>query len=146
MNRELDVQSILFAQDTISGRFRQGGDIEDETRRLLQLPFEERMRQVREVYPTIRVVELDGRYITLDHRRLHIFKALFTPGTEIPVTVVSDDASAKELKRKLGSRESTTTVMVRGRQKPDKVPNPELLTHEVSQISIRREKLDSHFL
>lgn len=67
----------------------------------------------------IRVVEFEGDvgWITLDNRRLFVFRSLLPPRTPLTMTVATYE-EAKELKRKLTTRDGGATIVVRANRAP----------------------------
>lgn len=98
---------IFFSQDSIKNTFEYGQSIKDTLRMCQEDPMA--IHQI----PTMRVCMKNGKWFTLDNRRLWIFRRLEEGGhiTDVDVNVVSSD--------RLSARKFTTTnggVSVRIRQ------------------------------
>lgn len=98
---------IYFSQDSIKNTFEYGQSIHDTLKMCQEDPMA--IHQI----PTMRVCMKNGKWFTLDNRRLWIFRRLEEGGhiTDVDVNVVSSD--------RLSARKFTTTnggVSVRIRQ------------------------------
>lgn len=98
---------IYFSQDSIKNTFDNGQSIHDTLKKCQEDPMA--IHQI----PTMRVCMKNGKWFTLDNRRLWIFRRLEEGGhiTNVDVNVVSSD--------RLSARKFTTTnggVSVRIRQ------------------------------
>lgn len=98
---------IYFSQDSIKNTFEYGQSIHDTLKKCQEDPMA--IHQI----PTMRVCMKNGKWFTLDNRRLWIFRRLEEGGhiTDVDVNVVSSD--------RLSARKFTTTnggVSVRIRQ------------------------------
>jgi hypothetical protein len=95
---------IRFTQRSISYRFRDGrpiGDLADGLKSGSVIP---------ETVPPIRVFELDGKYCTLDNRRLEAFRRA---GVNIPYRMASA-AEVAEADWKFSSKNDGASIRVRG--------------------------------
>ncbi|KAI9452408.1 hypothetical protein BJY52DRAFT_1292939 [Lactarius psammicola] len=115
-NIRLPVGSIGWSQDSISGSFRDGKDIRTLVNSLRQLSHEERVQLVGE-FPPIRVVGFVTQgYITLDNRRLFLFRQLLDPGTQITVRIATYQET-EELKTKLTTNDEGATIVIPANRK-----------------------------
>lgn len=113
---QLAVGEVGWSQDSIAGTFRDGGDIRVMINELRQMSLESRIQLVRE-FPPIRVVQFEDQgWITLDNRRLHIFRSILPPGTQITARIATL-AEAQELRRKLTTRDEGATIAVRANRR-----------------------------
>ncbi|KAK0186212.1 hypothetical protein F5146DRAFT_1069854 [Armillaria mellea] len=109
---ELPVDQVGWSQDSIAGTFRTGQDIRAASIALRRLSEDERIAVVA-TYPPIRVVEFETQgWITLDNRRLFLFRAILSPGTPIPVRVATAE-EARELIYKLTTKNEGASIVVR---------------------------------
>jgi Flp pilus assembly pilin Flp len=112
-------KDILFSQPTISQNFSSGHTINETVDALKSGKLKPTD------LPPIRVIEKDGRLITLDNRRLAAFEAAGVK--EIPVQKVSlsDPAIAKEFRRKFnpvnGGQHVVVTPNAAGREEAERV-------------------------
>jgi hypothetical protein len=117
----LRVDQIQFSQDSISGQFRDGGDVREAINNLRNASLASRLAFINS-FPPIRVVPLplSGReataYVSLDNRRLHIMRSLLPPDTAIPVQWATAQ-EANELVWKWTATGSGMTIVVRGRRR-----------------------------
>ncbi|PPQ65110.1 hypothetical protein CVT24_003071 [Panaeolus cyanescens] len=108
----LPVGSIGWAQDSIASTFRNGEDLRNAHLAFRRLTNAERLDIIR-TYPPIRVVQFETQgWITLDNRRLYLFRSVLDPGTHIPVRIATYQ-EAQELRYKLTTRDSGATIVVR---------------------------------
>lgn len=113
---DLPVGQIGWAQDSIASTFRNGEDLRDAHLAFRRLSNAERLAIVR-TYPRIRVVQFETQgWITLDNRRLYLFRTVLEPGTPIPVRVATYQ-EAQELRYKLTTRDSGATIVVRANRR-----------------------------
>ncbi|KAG6908518.1 hypothetical protein DXG01_004370 [Tephrocybe rancida] len=113
---ELPVEQVGWAQDSIASTFRNGEDLRDAHLAFRNLSNGERLAIVR-TYPAIRVVEFQTQgWITLDNRRLYLFRTVLDPGTQIPVRVATPQ-EAQELRFKLTTRDEGATIVVRANRR-----------------------------
>jgi hypothetical protein len=100
----VDPNEVRFSQHSISYRFRDGGTIDDLAEGL-------RTGQIRpEDVPPLRLLEKDGRYFTLDNRRLEAFRRA---GAKIPWRMATPEEVAAE-SWKFTTTNGGVTVRVRG--------------------------------
>ncbi|KAL4067474.1 hypothetical protein V8B97DRAFT_928977 [Scleroderma yunnanense] len=112
----VEVDQIGWSQDSISDTFQDGRDVQQAINALRRLTHEERVAIVA-TYPPIRVVQfVDQGWITLDNRRLFLFRAVLLPGTPIRVRVATLQ-EAEELKRKLTTGDEGATIVVRSNRR-----------------------------
>ena len=84
-----------------------------ENRRTLRGLTHDERRAIVATYPLIHVVDFDEQgYITLENRRLYIFRAVLLPNTPIAVRLATSD-EAQELRRKLTTMDEGATIVVR---------------------------------
>lgn len=109
----LPVGLVGWSQDSIAGRFRDGRSFTRAITALRAESLEVRVAFLAEMGP-IRVVEFQGDvgWITLDNRRLHMFRSLLPPGTPLTMRVATYE-EAMELKRKLTTRNGGAAIVVR---------------------------------
>ncbi|KAG2070450.1 hypothetical protein BDR04DRAFT_1099956 [Suillus decipiens] len=113
---DLPVDQIGWSQDSIAGSFRDGGDLRDLVNSLRALPHEQRVQLVG-TYPPIRVVQFETQgWITLDNRRLYLFRDILNPGTQIRVRVATLQ-EAQELRWKLTTDNEGATIVVRANRR-----------------------------
>ncbi|CAE8651112.1 unnamed protein product [Polarella glacialis] len=100
----LDIAEIFYSQDSILPKFR-------DERALAQMERELRLgeKTVAEI-PTITVVSSNGRYYSVDNRRLYVFKRVFGSG-RIPVQIGRND---QRFQAKFTTDNGGTSVRVRG--------------------------------
>jgi len=112
----LSVDQIHWSQDSIAGTFRDGSDLRALINSLRGLPHERRVELVA-TYPRIRVVQFESQgWITLDNRRLYLFREILDPGTQIGVRVATFQ-EAQELRRKLTTDNEGATIAVRANRR-----------------------------
>lgn len=103
----LKPSEIFFSQDSIASRFRDGRSVQEAADRVLH-------RQLNvEDFPTIEVVKRsDGKYYSLDNRRLYVFRVGQYNGivAKVPVTIVPEQWYHQ---RKFTSRNGGTEIRVR---------------------------------
>lgn len=74
----IDIDEILFSQDTILANFKDGRSLFELIEEIKQLKKDETKFQEKiESFPPIRVVRVDEQYVSLDNRRLFVFKECF---------------------------------------------------------------------
>lgn len=100
------LQDIYYTQDSIADHFQDG-----RTLGATRCELESGQKTVQQI-PTITVVEYHGRWLTVDNRRLCVFKRVFPSSFEVPVLHgVQDGRFHAKLKQPLGGQ----SVHVRGR-------------------------------
>jgi hypothetical protein len=110
---DLPVNQIGWSQDSISGTFQMGGNVQAAVNALRTLNHDQRRDFIADTYPPIRVVCFDQQgWITLDNRRLYIFRQVLDRGTTIRVQVATA-AEAEELRRKLTTTDEGATIVIR---------------------------------
>ena len=106
------VGEIGWSQDSIAGVFRDGHNVHQDIAALRQETLEQILFSIRR-YPPIRVVRfVDQGWITLDNRRLYLFRSVLRPETIIEVRIATL-AEAEELKWKLTTRDEGRSTLVR---------------------------------
>lgn len=109
----LPVGLIGWSQDSIADSFRDGRDLQVAINALRRLTHEERVEIVTTTYPPVRVVQFEDQgWITLDNRRLFVFRSVLLPTTPIPIQVATLE-EAQELRRKLTTEDEGATIVVR---------------------------------
>lgn len=112
MEISLPVGLVGWSQDSISGTFRDGRDIQ-ATINALRGGTNEQRRAFLATFPPIRVVYFVGQgWITLDNRRLYVFRTLLLPGTLMTMRVATI-GEAQELRRKLTNRYGGANIVFR---------------------------------
>lgn len=112
---EVNVEDIGFSQDSIAGSLGNGRNVQAAVKQLRNLINEERRKFLAELDAPIRVVHFPTfqlPYITLDNRRLWMFRELLKPGTPVTVRMATME-EAKELRRKLAVSNGGATIAVR---------------------------------
>lgn len=80
---ELSPSEIRYSQSTISSRFRNGNPIEETLRKLLS------QKITVDNIPRISVAKKDGKYYSMDNRRLYVFKRFEEKkGTKIKIECI----------------------------------------------------------
>jgi hypothetical protein len=105
-------RDILFTQDTVSPNFSDGGTITDVVRGLRDGTIKV------DDFPTIRVVESDGKLFTLDNRRLTAFNAAGVDNIPIQRVSLDDPAIANDFANKfrpIDGGETNVVVPRKGR-------------------------------
>jgi len=109
---DLPVGLIGWSQDSIAGTFRDGTDVQASINALRGVTNDQR-RAFIATYPLIRVASFEGQgWITLDNRRLFVFRSLLLPTTPITVRLATYE-EAQELRRKLTTRDEGATIVIR---------------------------------
>ena len=103
----LPLGDIYYSQDSVARHFQDGRALTD---------LEEGLRlgttSIQRV-PTITVVDHDGRWFSVDNRRLLVFKRVYTDSTVIPVLVGQHD---QEFRRKFTTKNNGEAITVRPRR------------------------------
>lgn len=108
----LAVGLVGWSQDSIRSSFRTGEDIQAAINVLRALPHEQRIHFLAAFEP-IRVVDFDDQgWITLDNRRLYIFRSLLLPRTPMSMRITTYE-EAQELRYKLTTTDEGATIVVR---------------------------------
>ncbi|PPQ65111.1 hypothetical protein CVT24_003072 [Panaeolus cyanescens] len=113
---ELRIEQIGWAQTSSASTYRVDEDLRDAHLAFRRLRNTERLHVVR-TYPPIRVVQIETQgWITLDNRRLCLFRTVLDPGTRIPVRVATEE-EAQKLRYHLTSQDSSATIVIRANRK-----------------------------
>jgi len=112
----VEVDQIGWSQDSITDTFRDGKDVRKAINALRCLSHEERVL-IAATYPPISVIQLKGQgWITLDTRRLFLFRAIVNSGTQIRVRVATVQ-EAEELTKKLMSGKEGAAIIIRSNRR-----------------------------
>lgn len=112
----VEVDQIGWSQDSITDTFQDGKDVRKAINALRRLSHEERVL-IAATYPPISVIQLKGQgWITLDTRRLFLFRAIVNPGTQIRVRVATVQ-EAEELTKKLMSGKEGAAIIIRSNRR-----------------------------
>lgn len=104
------VNEIKYTQSSVGARFQDGRPLRETIRQI---------RQGKEGFPNIRVVESENEYYSLDNRRLHCLKEAYgrKPYQEVSVIIESldDPKIQREFEGKRTPGHSGNSATVRGR-------------------------------
>jgi len=95
--------SVRFSQDSIAGNFKNGGSVQDLAAQLKAGKVDP------STIPTIHIVVKDGKFFTLDNRRL---KAFQEAGIDIPYTKL--DSIPRGERFKFRTKDEGVDIRVRG--------------------------------
>lgn len=118
--RQVRLGDIVFSQSSIASEFRNGEDIRDVINRLRAMSEADRLAIVN-LFPNLHVVPIpyagEQYLMSLDNRRLHVFRSVLPPDTMITVQNAVG-AEMRTIKRKWTSKNDGLSISVRCKQRP----------------------------
>jgi len=121
----MEVRQIQFSQVTVSKTFSDGRSLQETTRQLLTGELD-----ISSI-PAIRVVRYQGKYVTLDNRRLRVFMDALVDKVSVIICNLQEDSIKREFYAKYNNKSDSDG----GRIKLSVIVDPAIFTSGVYQFT-----------